>query len=270
MGSSSFSTGGNAGGGNSVSSSSYSAGSSVRSGGGPREYTASGELRRPGAGMRNDGTSVDASPWYSRPVTTNPVTGASYERPSNPIIGGGHVVPGTPGKPPGRGAGPGHPGGGNPPAEGGGRGGPGHRPGQPPPHYGGQPGYGGGYPIYGWDEGYYDWGYGWGYNTWYDPFWSSSYGSYYGSGYGSVAPGIPIREPGGLHLKVKPETAKVYVDGYYAGTVDDFNGIGQRLKIEPGPHKIDIVADGFESISFEIAVISSQTINYQADMQPIR
>src|SRR5262245_22712637 len=39
---------------------------------------------------------------------------------------------------------------------------------------------------------------------------------------------------GSLRLEVKPREAEVYIDGYYAGTVDDFDGTFQRLRVVPG------------------------------------
>ena len=38
------------------------------------------------------------------------------------------------------------------------------------------------------------------------------------------------RYDGSLRLKVKPREASVYVDGYFAGRVDDFDGMFQRLQ----------------------------------------
>jgi hypothetical protein len=41
-----------------------------------------------------------------------------------------------------------------------------------------------------------------------------------------------------------PRDAEVYVDGYYVGTVDDFDGLTQRLYLEPGEHEIAVFKDG--------------------------
>jgi hypothetical protein len=43
-----------------------------------------------------------------------------------------------------------------------------------------------------------------------------------------------------LRLQVTPRDALVYVDGYAAGTVDDYDGVFQRLRLIPGPHEIVI------------------------------
>ena len=43
-----------------------------------------------------------------------------------------------------------------------------------------------------------------------------------------------------LRLQVTPRDASVFVDGYAAGVVDDYDGIFQRLRLVPGPHEIVI------------------------------
>src|SRR5437763_7977964 len=79
----------------------------------------------------------------------------------------------------------------------------------------------------------------------YDPFWGPwdafqypypyPYGGYYPRRYD---PGAAMR------LVVKPKNAEVYVDGYYAGIVDDFDGVFQRLPATPGQHEITLWLDG--------------------------
>jgi hypothetical protein len=118
-------------------------------------------------------------------------------------------------------------------------------------------------------RGYYPWGYG-GlgigsyYGGYYDPWY---YDPWY---YGSYPPSYYSRyETGALRLKVKPREAEVYVDGYYAGRVDDFDGIFQRLRIEPGPHRIEIRADGFEPLVFEVRILPDHTISYEGELKPL-
>jgi hypothetical protein len=48
--------------------------------------------------------------------------------------------------------------------------------------------------------------------------------------------GRPYLEGGALRLQVTPKDAAVYVDGFYAGIVDDFNSAFQRLPVPPGEH----------------------------------
>jgi len=74
---------------------------------------------------------------------------------------------------------------------------------------------------------------------------------------------------GGVRLQVTPNDAMVYVDGYYAGTVDDFDGSLQRVALEPGPHHFEIQAPGYATIAFDVNVRPDETIRYRADMQPL-
>src|SRR5262249_33752154 len=43
---------------------------------------------------------------------------------------------------------------------------------------------------------------------------------------------------------VKPRDAAIYVDGYYAGVVDDYDGIFQRLHLPPGQHEFVLYLQG--------------------------
>ena len=101
------------------------------------------------------------------------------------------------------------------------------------------------------------------------------YGSpYYGRVYGYSAPvtvyGSARRYYGDVRLRVSPRWAEVYVDGYYAGVVDEFDGIFQRLTIEIGPHEIEVASPGYESQFFEIYVDPDRTIELRGDLYPLR
>ena len=71
---------------------------------------------------------------------------------------------------------------------------------------------------------------------------------------------------GDIRLDVNPSDAEVYVDGYYAGIVDDFDGQFQRLALEAGPHKIEIGARGLQSQVFDVYVDPSRTVDLRADL----
>ena len=51
-----------------------------------------------------------------------------------------------------------------------------------------------------------------------------------------------------VRVEVTPKTAEVYVDGYYAGIVDDFDGAFQRRRLPPGQHEHLVRKDGFHSL----------------------
>jgi hypothetical protein len=52
-----------------------------------------------------------------------------------------------------------------------------------------------------------------------------------------------------VRILVKPNEASVYVDGYFAGKVDDFDGTFQRLHVIPGAHEITIYLEGYKSLT---------------------
>ena len=138
---------------------------------------------------------------------------------------------------------------------------------------------------------YYPYGYGafgLGY-FYYDPFWvgysgygyypySGYYGGYYGGGYygGGYGGGYYGSGGGGgyygtghLRLKVKPRDAEVYVDGYFAGLVDDFDGMFQKLELEAGPHRIEVRKAGFATMTFEVRVPNDESVTYRGEMNPL-
>jgi PEGA domain-containing protein len=52
-----------------------------------------------------------------------------------------------------------------------------------------------------------------------------------------------------VRFDVKPKDAAVYVDGFYAGIVDDFDGVFQRLHTAPGGHEITLYLAGYRTYS---------------------
>ena len=64
-----------------------------------------------------------------------------------------------------------------------------------------------------------------------------------------------------------PRQAEVLVDGYFAGAVDDFDGLFQQLRLEPGPHRIEIRLDGYEPLSFEVRILPDRTVTYKGTLQ---
>jgi hypothetical protein len=119
-------------------------------------------------------------------------------------------------------------------------------------------GYGYPYSFIGYPYAYpgFGYGYGWGYGH---PYGAYGY-PYYGSGY--------AEDQGGIRLQVKPKEAEVFADGYYVGTVDDFDGMSQRLALDAGHHKIEIRAPGLEPFVLDVNILREQTIKYKGDLRP--
>lgn len=96
------------------------------------------------------------------------------------------------------------------------------------------------------------------------------YPGYYG-GYSPGYYGGYVRD-GHARLRIlgAPRDAEVYVDGYYAGIVNDFDGVFQHLELAPGAHQIEIRAPGFAPIIFDVRAEGGRTITYRAQMLPYR
>jgi hypothetical protein len=124
-------------------------------------------------------------------------------------------------------------------------------------------------PYYSPLVGYYGpWAAGYGY-----PAYAYGYGNPYGypyayGGYGYGYPYGRYRHYGGVRIDLPQHDAEVFVDGYYAGVVDDFDGAFQQLNLEPGAHRIEIRAPGFTAVSFEVHIEPGRTITYRSALRP--
>ncbi len=118
-------------------------------------------------------------------------------------------------------------------------------------------GFGLGYPSY------YSYAYPYGYPRYGYP----HYGyPRYGYGYGAIYEYGPT---GTLRLKVRPRHAQVFVDGYFVGRVDDFDGVFQSLRLEEGPYQIEILADGYEPLVLDVRILLGEKITYEGELLPL-
>ena len=81
-----------------------------------------------------------------------------------------------------------------------------------------------------------------------------------------VAPGQAY---GGLSFDIQPSNAAIYVDGQYAGIVGDFTPNNQPLTLLPGEHQIQVQAEGYRPMTFEVNVPAGQVLPYRGDLQPL-
>jgi len=72
---------------------------------------------------------------------------------------------------------------------------------------------------------------------------------------------------GNLRLRVSPRDAQVFVDGYYAGLVDNYDGFFQALKLDSGTYRIEITAPGYETLTFGVLITPGQRIRYRGDLR---
>jgi hypothetical protein len=72
-----------------------------------------------------------------------------------------------------------------------------------------------------------------------------------------------------VRVEVAPKDAEVYVDGYYAGIVDDFDGAFQRLRLPPGHHEIVVRKDGFHAIKEDVYLTPDTTFHIRRPLEPL-
>ena len=116
------------------------------------------------------------------------------------------------------------------------------------------------YWSFGFGVGYPYWGaYGWGY-----PYYGGGYwGGYYGGGYDASD------YQGAARLEVKPRSTEVFVDGYYAGVVDNFDGFSQKLRLEPGEHEVTLFLEGHRPLTRRMLFTAGQTLKVHHEMEPL-
>lgn len=106
----------------------------------------------------------------------------------------------------------------------------------------------------------------------YDPFffgWYPMYGQYpypypygypYGYRYGNWA---------SARIEVKPKNAQVYIDGYYVGIVDQFDGVFQRLDVPTGGHELTVYLAGYRSFHEKAMFRPGATYHFKAILEPL-
>ena len=90
------------------------------------------------------------------------------------------------------------------------------------------------------------------------------YPYYYGAPYSAYDDTV-----GDIRTQVTPKDAEIYVDGYYAGTADDFDGIFQRLHTEAGGHSITIQLDGYRTVTQNVYVSPRSTTDVKLSLEKL-
>jgi hypothetical protein len=95
----------------------------------------------------------------------------------------------------------------------------------------------------------------------YHPYFGFYFGPYYGPYYPYPGPAYgPARYTAtALRTRVRPVETQVYVNGYYAGVADDFDGVFQRLYLPAGGHEIEFRLEGYQSFRTKIYMQAGDT-----------
>ena len=100
------------------------------------------------------------------------------------------------------------------------------------------------------------------YDSWYFGYpWYGGPGYYGARGYYNLS--------ASMRLQVSPRDTEVFVDGYFAGTVDDFDGVFQRLDLEPGEHEVELYLPGHRSVTERVYLQPGKTSRLRHTMQPL-
>ena len=66
-----------------------------------------------------------------------------------------------------------------------------------------------------------------------------------------------------VKIRVNPNRAGVFVDGIFAGHVDEFDGPGQAMLVGAGKHQIEIALPGYKTFSTEVNLLPGQAFTLE-------
>lgn len=114
------------------------------------------------------------------------------------------------------------------------------------------------YPVYRGPYSYHPW-YWWGpYYGFYPPYpWGLGYYWY---------PERVHEDMGALDLDLKPEEARIYLDGYEIGIADNFDGWPRYLWLEQGTYDLVFYLDGYETIARQYSIYPGLIIDVEDRM----
>ena len=75
---------------------------------------------------------------------------------------------------------------------------------------------------------------------------------------------------GYLRLEIEPNTAQVFVDGFYVGTVEEANRSQAGLNLAAGWHRLEFRAPGYVTPAVNVTIEANRTIGYRGELKPIR
>jgi hypothetical protein len=75
---------------------------------------------------------------------------------------------------------------------------------------------------------------------------------------------------GGLSFDITPGNAQIYIDGLFAGVVDDFDDTSTPLLLAPGGHYVEIRLAGYRTATFDVTVVPGEVTPYQGTLDRLR
>jgi archaellum component FlaG (FlaF/FlaG flagellin family) len=81
------------------------------------------------------------------------------------------------------------------------------------------------------------------------------------------SPHLPTKDATAeLKIAATPSRAAVFVDGQYAGHVDEFDGVGKAMLLTPGQHSLHIALPGYLPFDTTVDVRPQQKLKIQTDL----
>jgi len=81
------------------------------------------------------------------------------------------------------------------------------------------------------------------------------------------SPRLPTKDATAeLKIAATPSRAVVFVDGQYAGHVDEFDGVGKAMLLTPGQHRLHIALPGYLPFDTMVDVRAQQKLKIQTDL----
>lgn len=71
-----------------------------------------------------------------------------------------------------------------------------------------------------------------------------------------------------LRFAVDPPGAAVYVDGEFVGTAEELGHMVRGLAVEPGSHRVEVLAPGFRGETQTVTVASGQEVEVRVKLEP--
>ena len=79
----------------------------------------------------------------------------------------------------------------------------------------------------------------------------------------------PLVADSSMRLQVKPRDTMVFVDGYFAGIADDFDGTFQRLHVDAGQHSVQLFRPGHRLYTRDLYLQPGNTFTVRHTMEPL-
>jgi hypothetical protein len=75
---------------------------------------------------------------------------------------------------------------------------------------------------------------------------------------------------GGVSFDIRPTSAQVYVDGTFAGLVEDFDGASEPLLLAPGTHYVEVRLAGYRTATFDVTIAPGEVTPYRGILERLR